>query len=137
MKKKKALTNRDPDNTFQTSWTVTVEQDGSDLILPLPPDLLAMQGWQPGDTLEWEEQADGSWHIFKKEMDVKTKDGKDRFDLEQEIMQCWNITEDLRILADRNPTIAEDLKAVAHVYEMRFDNMFNTFSQLIKEGVIN
>ena len=137
MKKKKDLTNRDPNNTFQTSWTVTVEQDGSDLILPLPPDLLAMQGWKPGDTLEWEEQADGSWHIFKKEMDVKTKDGKDRFDLEQEIMQCWNITEDLRILADRNPTIAEDLKAVAHVYEMRFDNMFNTFSQLIKEGVIN
>ena len=137
MKKKKSLTNRDPDNTFQTSWTVTVEQDGSDLILPLPEDLLAMQGWKEGDDLEWEEQADGSWHIFKKEMDVKTKDGKDRFDLEQEIMQCWNITEDLRILADRNPTIAEDLKAVAHVYEMRFDNMFNTFSQLIKEGVIN
>ena len=133
MKKKKNITNRDPEDTFKTSWTVTTEQDPAtgDLILPLPEDLLAMQGWKTGDTLEWEEQADGSWHISKKESTMKEKD---RFDLEQEIMQCWNVVEDLRIIAARNPSIAEDLKAVAHVYEMRFDHMFETFEQLIRAG---
>ena len=131
MKKKKNMTNRDPENQF--SWTVTTEEDPEtgDLILPLPPDLLEMQGWRTGDTLNLEEQADGAWHITKKENTVKEKD---RFDLEQEIMQCWNIVEDLRILAERNPTIADDLKAIVHVYEMRFDNMFNTFEKLIKSG---
>jgi hypothetical protein len=136
MKKKRAVTDRDPDRTFDKMWTVHVEQDAAtgDLILPLPEDLLAMQGWATGDTLVWDEGKDGAWMLSKKETDMKTKDQKDRFDLEQEIMQCWNVVEDLRILADRNPAIAEDLKAVAHVYEMRFDNMFNTFEVLIKNG---
>lgn len=120
------------------NWTVTVEQDPEtgDLILPLPQDLLDLQGWRTGDTLNWEKRADGSWQLSKKENEM-TEKTKDRFDLEQEMMQCWNVTEDLRILADRNPGIAEDLKAVAHVYEMRFDNMFQTFEKLIKNGSLN
>jgi hypothetical protein len=136
MKKKRALTNRDPDRTFDKTWMVHVEQDPAtgDLVLPLPEDLLALQGWKTGDTLSWDEGQDGAWILSKKETEVKTKD---RFDFEQEIMQCWNVVEDLRILADRNPAIAEDLKAVAHVYEMRFDNMFNTFETLIKNGNLN
>jgi len=136
MKKKRAVTDRDPDRTFDKMWTVHVEQDAEtgDLILPLPEDLLAMQGWTTGDTLIWDEGKNGAWMLSKKENEVKTKD---RFDFEQEIMQCWNVVEDLRILADRNPAIAEDLKAVAHVYEMRFDNMFNTFETLIKNGNLN
>jgi hypothetical protein len=136
MKKKKNMTNRDPDNTFDKTWTVHVEQDPDtgDLVLPLPEELLAMQGWTTGDTLSWDEGKDGVWMLSKKETKMKTKD---RFDFEQEIMQCWNMVEDLRILADRNPAIAEDLKAIVHVYEMRFDNMFNTFEQLIKSGNLN
>jgi hypothetical protein len=136
MKKKRNITNRDPENTFDKAWTVHVEQDPAtgDLILPLPEDLLDLQGWKTGDTLSWDEGQDGAWILSKKENEVKTKD---RFDFEQEIMQCWNVVEDLRILADRNPAIAEDLKAVAHVYEMRFDNMFNTFETLIKNGNLN
>lgn len=138
MKKKRKITNRDPENTFGQSWTVSVEQDPEtgDLILPLPQDLLDLQGWHTGDTLSWEERANGSWQLSKKEITM-TEKTKDRFDLEQEIMQCWNVVEDLRILADRNPAIAEDLKAVAHVYEMRFDNMFNTFEKLIKNGSLS
>jgi hypothetical protein len=49
-------------------WTITVEEadDGSgDLILPLPPELLDMQGWKEGDTLEWNDLGDGSWTISK------------------------------------------------------------------------
>jgi len=52
----------------KTSWTVTVEEaDDStgDLVLPLPQDLLDLQGWQEGDTLEWTDNKDGSWSISK------------------------------------------------------------------------
>ena len=48
------------------TWTVTVEQDGDDLILPLPEDMLQAVGWGPGDTLEWEEGKDGTWILRKK-----------------------------------------------------------------------
>jgi hypothetical protein len=51
-----------------THWTVTVEEanDGSeDLILPLPQEMLDLQGWKEGDTLEWTDMGDGSWTITK------------------------------------------------------------------------
>jgi hypothetical protein len=54
--------------TTATSWTVTLEEaeDGSgDLVLPLPQDMLELQGWQEGDTLEWIDNKDGSWSIQK------------------------------------------------------------------------
>jgi hypothetical protein len=51
-----------------THWTITVEEadDGSeDLILPLPQELLDLQGWKEGDTLEWTDLGNGSWTITK------------------------------------------------------------------------
>jgi hypothetical protein len=51
-----------------TSWTITVEEDGNgDCILPLPQELLDLQGWVDGDTLEWIDNKDGSWSIQKVE----------------------------------------------------------------------
>lgn len=49
------------------SWTITVEEDPEtgDLILPLPADMLVMQGWFEGDTLEWHDNGDGSWSLTK------------------------------------------------------------------------
>jgi hypothetical protein len=49
------------------SWTVTVEEDPEtgEIILPLPPDMLAAAGWKDGDTLEWEEGTDGGWFLKK------------------------------------------------------------------------
>jgi hypothetical protein len=51
----------------KTSWTVTVEEDPEtgDLILPLPADLLIIQGWVEGDVLDWIDNGDGSWEIKK------------------------------------------------------------------------
>jgi hypothetical protein len=54
----------------KTSWTVTLEEaeDGSgDLILPLPQDMLELQGWREGDTLDWKEGDNGSWTLSKVE----------------------------------------------------------------------
>jgi hypothetical protein len=50
-----------------TTWTVTVEQDPAtgDILLPLPPDVLTMRGWNEGDTLEWSDNGDGSWSLSK------------------------------------------------------------------------
>ena len=47
-------------------WTVTVDQDGDDLILPLPVDMLEAVGWGIGDTLKWEQGKDGTWILRKK-----------------------------------------------------------------------
>jgi hypothetical protein len=51
-----------------TKWTVTVEEaeDGSgDLVMPLPAEMLEIQGWKEGDTLEWIDNKDGSWSLQK------------------------------------------------------------------------
>ena len=52
-----------------TQWTITVEEDPDtgDLILPLPPELLEMQGWKEGDVLKWTDNKDGSWSMEKEQ----------------------------------------------------------------------
>ena len=47
-------------------WTAYVEQDGEDMILPLPPDMLKELGWKAGDTLLWDVRDDGSIHLSRK-----------------------------------------------------------------------
>ena len=56
-----------PSDELPTRWTVTVEEDPEtgELILPLPADMLTMQGWVDGDTLEWHDNEDGSWSLSK------------------------------------------------------------------------
>lgn len=51
--------------TNTTTWTVTVIEDGEDVILPFPDELLATTGWQEGDTLTWIDNGDGSWTLRK------------------------------------------------------------------------
>ena len=55
-------------NNETTKWTVTVEEDPAtgDLMLPLPDDVLKLQGWVEGDTLVWKDQGNGSWSLEKK-----------------------------------------------------------------------
>ena len=47
-----------PENTSNdtipnTSYTVTLEEDGDECILPLPDEVLDQLDWQEGDMLEW------------------------------------------------------------------------------------
>ena len=39
--------------THSTSYTVTLEEDGDDLLLPLPEEIVKDLGWNEGDELEW------------------------------------------------------------------------------------
>ena len=69
----------------------------------------------------------------------------DRFDLEQDIMKCWNVTDDIDLLyrnvMDRDPEMTADeianaLLGIQTLYSMRFDEMFRHFEELIKEKKI-
>jgi hypothetical protein len=71
---------------------------------------------------------------------------KNRFDLEQEIMECWNITSDINDVyeyvmngdgeltpADRDK-VANILLGVSQLYELKFNKLFNTFEECVKVG---
>ena len=49
----------------------------------------------------------------------------DRFDLEQEILRCWNILEDIELVRGQ-PELIDSLK---EVYEAKFQRCFDTFSE--------
>ena len=61
---------------------------------------------------------------------------KTRFDMEQEIMQAWQVLDDIRMLSAREGTDKEDWDAVTRLYQIRFETLFETFEQLIKAGTI-
>lgn len=45
-----------PYSAPETTWIVALEEDPEtgDLVMPLPPEVLKSQGWEIGDTLEWD-----------------------------------------------------------------------------------
>jgi hypothetical protein len=61
---------------------------------------------------------------------------KTRFDMEQEIMQAWQVLDDIKMLSAREGTEKEDWDAVVRLYQIRFETLFETFEQLIKAGTI-
>lgn len=68
---------------------------------------------------------------------------KDRFDLEQDITSCWNITEDLDVILERvldSPKfkdmppelcdkVANLLIGLKELYDMRFERLYDTYLQ--------
>ena len=59
----------------------------------------------------------------------------DRFDFEQEILECWKITNDLQMYIDQGASI-EDTKVLIDYYERKFQKVWDTFELLIKERKI-
>ena len=59
----------------------------------------------------------------------------DRFDFEQEIMECWKITNDLQMYIDQGASI-EDTKILIDYYERKFDKLWATFETMIHERKI-
>ena len=67
----------------------------------------------------------------------------DRFDFEQQIMECWNVTSDIRTVseylmdapleADREDKIANMLIGIEALYEAKFDKLFRQFESLVRE----
>ena len=61
---------------------------------------------------------------------------KTRFDMEQEIMQAWQVLDDIKMLSAREGTDRADWDAVGRLYQIRFETLFETFEQLIKDRVM-
>lgn len=67
----------------------------------------------------------------------------DKYDLEQGIMKCWNVTEDIDIVYKNvmekdmsTDDIANALLGLKTLYEMKFDELFSTFETLVHEKKI-
>jgi hypothetical protein len=67
----------------------------------------------------------------------------DRFDLEQHIMKCWNVTEDIDLLFKNvcekdmsTDDIANFLLGMKTIYEAKFNELFDDFGKLIENGTI-
>jgi hypothetical protein len=54
----------------------------------------------------------------------------DRFDLEQQILDCWKIIDDLKLVAVKGEQAVE---AVATLYELKFEQLWNTFESMVHE----
>jgi hypothetical protein len=61
---------------------------------------------------------------------------KTRFEMEQEIMQAWQVLDDIKMLSAREGTTKEDWDAVVRLYQIRFETLFETFENLIHDGKI-
>lgn len=64
----------------------------------------------------------------------------DRFDLEQNIMKCWNVTDDIHLLFENvmekdltKDDIANALLGMRQLYEMKFEKLWDNFEQLIED----
>ena len=67
----------------------------------------------------------------------------DRFDLEQHIMDCWNVVEDIKLISqvtDRREMsedeLANALLGLETLYQLKFERLFDTFSNLVSERKI-
>ena len=66
-----------------------------------------------------------------------------RFDLEQQILECWNVTTDLRRVTEylldaplepnREDKIANMLVGMEALYEVKFERCFRTYEKFLSE----
>lgn len=68
-----------------------------------------------------------------------------RFDLEQQIMSCWSIVDDINLLNSKHQDepgsmspddVANYLLGLETIYHVKFEKLFDTFEQLVREKKI-
>jgi hypothetical protein len=79
-------------------------------------------------------------------MELKMSETKrDRFDLETDIMSCWNVVEDIkelhRSMLDRREMsqdeISNYLLGLETIYQVKFERLFETFEQLVHQNAFH
>jgi len=65
----------------------------------------------------------------------------DRFDLEQGIMQCWNVVDDIQLVLDNWDRLSEDGKqnyliGLKQMYQLKFETAFNHFEHCIASRLV-
>lgn len=70
----------------------------------------------------------------------------DRFDFEQQLLDCWNITKDLKTvyegICDSSPALTEDqiansLIGLETLYELKFNKLWSMFENGVNQRSIN
>ena len=56
----------------------------------------------------------------------------DRFDLEQQILDCWQITQEIPMMESQGASAAE-ISSLACVYEYKFKRLWATFEAMVHE----
>ena len=56
----------------------------------------------------------------------------DRFDLEEQILDCWKITDDIAMMESQGASAA-DMTSLACVYEYKFNRLWDTFESMVHE----
>jgi hypothetical protein len=61
----------------------------------------------------------------------------DRFDLEQNIMQCWNVCDDIQLFLDMYDNMNEDqrmnyLIGLKQMYQMKFERTWSNFETCVR-----
>ena len=65
----------------------------------------------------------------------------DRFDLEQGIMNCWNVCDDIQLLLDSWDKLDEDGKqnfliGLKQMYQLKFERTFEQFEDCVKSRLV-
>lgn len=68
----------------------------------------------------------------------------DRFDFEQQILKCWNVTEEIQLLNEQvleNDEFTKDdisnyLLGLHTIYEVKFNKLFDQFGEMVKDKKI-
>lgn len=68
---------------------------------------------------------------------------KNRFDFEQEIMGCWSIVDELKLLHEgvlerglTSDQVSNILSGMTDLYQMKFEILFETFESLVRDKEI-
>ena len=56
----------------------------------------------------------------------------DRFDLEQQMVECWKIIDDIKMFVD-NDADAVELHSLAIYYNRKFEQLWDTFEDMVKD----
>ena len=62
----------------------------------------------------------------------------DQFDLEQAIMNCWHVVDDIKTVASHAQKLSQDdllnsLTGMSTLYQMKFEDLFKEFERYIVE----
>ena len=79
--------------------------------------------------------------LFKTNSNNILKAMSDRFDLEQNIMQCWNVCDDIQLLLDSWDKMDEDAKlnfliGLKQMYHLKFEHTWDNFEQCVRNRQI-
>ena len=90
---------------------------------------------------ELPDNRDGDWVPLASDMAPTQKDSvgskesegrvvSDRFDLEQEILECWRVTNDIKLFVEQGA----DLKVLSDYYDQKFEKLWATFESMCHNG---